>query len=56
MYRVNGKTYRALRSCDATGYHYVTEGDEITEITVSDSSENAKKRIDEYAVKNDTPQ
>ena len=54
MYRVNGKTYRALRSCDATGYHYVTEGDEITEITVSDSSENAKKRIDEYAVKNDT--
>lgn len=51
MYRVNGKTYRALRSCDATGYHYVTEGDEITEITVSDSSENAKKRIDEYAVK-----
>ena len=48
MYRVNGKTYRALRSCDATGYHYVTEGDEITEITVSDSSENAKKRIDEY--------
>lgn len=39
---------------DATGYHYVTEGDEITEITVSDSSENAKKRIDEYAVKNDT--
>ena len=36
MYRVNGKTYRALRSCDATGYHYVTEGDEITEITVSD--------------------
>ena len=54
MYRVNGKTYRVLRSCDATGYHYVTEGDEITEITVSDSSENAKKRIDEYAVKNDT--
>ena len=32
----------------------MTEGDEITEITVSDSSENAKKRIDEYAVKNDT--
>lgn len=29
----------------------MTEGDEITEITVSDSSENAKKRIDEYAVK-----
>ena len=51
MYRVNGKTYRHCGSRDATGYHYVTEGDEITEITVSDSSEKCQKRIDEYAAK-----
>lgn len=51
MYKVNGKTYLYMQTCDRTGYHYITEGDEITEIGMCDSDEECQNVIDRYAVK-----